>query len=101
MTEARYNNINVAYTRGITIAEVENDEIKFIEDEPHKFFQSYIAEKIKLEPEGKYIIKYEASNIAGEIEVKTIIEEKPNVFWNTVKIVGGVVLGVLIVILSK
>ena len=42
MTEARYNNINVAYTRGITIAEVENDEIKFIEDEPHKFFQSYI-----------------------------------------------------------
>jgi len=100
MTEARYENINVEFTKGITIAELENGEIKFIENEPCKDVQSQIAEKISFEAEGKYIVKYEASNINGEVEVKTTVQEKPNVFMNTAKIVG-VALAVLLLILVK
>lgn len=99
MTEATFSNIEVDYAKGITIVKIKSGEVEFKSFPPDKDIQEKITEKLKSEPKGKYIVKYEIGNISGK-EVSNLEKEKaPNKALGVLKTVGGIVLlvGLLVI----
>jgi len=66
MTEARFENISVDFAKGITIVKIKNGNVEFLEYTPDNDLIDKIKEKLKTEPKGKYIVKYEYSKIMGD-----------------------------------
>ncbi|MBA7533354.1 hypothetical protein ES705_25592 [subsurface metagenome] len=100
MTEATFPNIKVDYAKGITIVKIKSNEVNFIKYSPDSDIQEIIKEKLKAEPKGKYIIKYEIGDIMGK-EISNIEKEKaPNKTLGVLKTVGSVVLlfGLLVLV---
>jgi len=76
MTEARFENISVDFAKGITIVKIKNGNVEFLEYTPDNDLIDKIKEKLKTEPKGKYIIKYEYSKIMGDENLNTDLVKK-------------------------
>jgi hypothetical protein len=76
MTEARFENISVDYAKGITIVKIKSGNIEFLEYTPDNDLIDKIKEKLKTEPKGKYIVKYEYSKIMGDENLNTDLVKK-------------------------
>lgn len=90
MTEARFENVSVDYAKGITIVKIKNGNVEFLEYTPDNDLIDKIKEKLKTEPKGKYIVKYEYKKIMGDENLNTDLVKK------TTKIgAGWLLLGLL------
>lgn len=74
MTKAKFANIKVDFTRGLTEVRIKRGEVEFRKSPPEQALQSLIIEKLKTEPNGKYIVKYEVGNILGKEFVNIKLE---------------------------
>jgi hypothetical protein len=92
MTEASIKNLKVDFTRGLTEVKIKGGNVVFKEFEPDVDLQQRIAEKLKDQPKGRYIVKYEVSDIMDKIEVITEAEKIPNKSKNILRTAGGIVL---------
>ncbi|MBA4283864.1 MAG: hypothetical protein C0432_06200 [Candidatus Puniceispirillum sp.] len=97
MTEATINNLKVDFTRGLTEVKINNGDVKFKKYSPEEDLQSVIANKIKEESNGRFLVKYEVSEIMGEREVKVETEKIARKGIKVLNTVGGIaVLGALL-----
>lgn len=97
MTEATINNLKVDYTRGLTEIKINNGDIKFKKFIPEEDLQKTIASKIKNESKGRYLVKYEVSDIMGEKEVSIETEKIPRKGVKALNTVAGVaIIGALL-----
>jgi len=76
MTEARFENINVDYAKGISLVKIKKGAIDFLKFPPDSDLIEKIKAKPRPEPNGKYILKYEVSNILGTQAINTDFEKK-------------------------
>ena len=99
MTEATLNDVSVDLTRGLTEVKIKGGEVDFKEYPPEQDLQQKISDKLKSEPNGRYLVKYEVADIMGQTDVSTEIEKIPSKAGKIFKTVGGIVLiGGLIVL---
>lgn len=92
MTEATINNLKVDFTRGLTEVKIKNEIVNFKKFEPELDLQQKIANKIKGESKGRYLVKYEVSEIMEQTEVKAETEKIPSKGGKALKSVGGLAL---------
>ena len=76
MTEARFDSISVDYVKGITKVKIEKGNVEFLENTPDNDLIDKIKAKLRTEPSGKYIIKYEYRNIMGDENLNTDLVKK-------------------------
>lgn len=76
MTEARFENLNIDYAKGITLVKIKKGDIEFINFPPDSDLIERIKTKLELEPKGKYILKYEVSKIMDTQTINTELEKK-------------------------
>jgi len=77
-TQARIN-INIDYAKGITVVKIKDGKLDFLENTPDKDLIDKVRNKLDLEIvglKGKYIVKYEFSNIMGDINLNTALLRK-------------------------
>tara|TARA_R110000868_G_scaffold245810_1_gene502388 strand:- start:195 stop:1502 length:1308 start_codon:yes stop_codon:yes gene_type:complete len=99
MTEATLNDVSVDFTRGLTEVKIKGGEVDFKKYSPEQDLQQKISDKLKSEPNGRYLVKYEVADIMGQTDVNTEIEKIPSKAGKIFKTVGGIVLiGGLIVL---
>lgn len=92
MTEATINNLKVDFTRGLTEIKIKNKIVDFRKSEPEFEIQQKIANEIKGESNGRYLVKYEVSEIMGQTDVKAETEKITSKGGKTLKSVGGLAL---------
>jgi hypothetical protein len=78
MTEASVDDISVNYVKGITTVKIKNGAVTYKKDLPPTDFQSIISEKLKNEPNGLYVVKYEVGQVMGDNFIKTEKTKKTN-----------------------
>ncbi|MBV6477965.1 MAG: hypothetical protein HGGPFJEG_00710 [Ignavibacteria bacterium] len=96
MTEATFPNIKVDYAKGVTIVKIKSGEVEFKSFPPDEDIQIKLKEKLKSEPNGKYIVQYEVGNIAGKEFVNTELEKKTTKVGSGWLLLGLLLLGLLL-----
>ena len=88
MTEARFENISVDYAKGITIVKIKNGNVNFVKYVPDDDLIDKLTQKLKREPNGKYIIKYTIADICGEKSINTENEKLTSTALSVLKTIG-------------
>lgn len=77
MTEAKFNNVLVDFTRGLTEVKIKKNEVEFKKYPPEKDFQELLINELKTKGvNGKYLVKYEIQDIMGQSGVNIELEKK-------------------------
>lgn len=92
MTDATFDNIKVDFARGLTVVKINDEKVDFVKHIPDSDLQDAIIKKIKANPKGKYLVRYEISDVLGEMHVKTETEKIKNNLGKVLQAGGGIVL---------
>ena len=92
MTEVTLNEVSVDFTRGLTEVKIKGGAVDFKKYPPEQDLQQKIFDKLKSEPNGRYLVKYEVADIMGQTDVNKEIEKIPSKAGKIFKTVGGIVL---------
>lgn len=74
MTEVHFNPLKVDFSRGITRIKIKNGDVEFKKFPPERDLQQIIINHLRSKKEGTYIVKYQISDILGEVDVEIEVE---------------------------